>query len=53
MPQSMRDRFTVDFEYLFFFTKKGKYYFKQQFEPYINPMNRWGGQKLKAKNKSK
>ena len=32
MPQSVRDRFTVDFEKLFFFTKNKKYYFKQQKE---------------------
>lgn len=33
MPSSVKDRFTVDFEYLFFFSKKPKYYFEQQFEP--------------------
>ena len=33
MPASATDRFTVDFEKLFFFTKNKKYYFKQQFEP--------------------
>ena len=33
MPQSARDRFTVDFEKLFFFVKNRRYYFKQQFEP--------------------
>ena len=33
MPSSATDRFTVDFEKMFFFTKKPKYYFKQQFEP--------------------
>jgi len=33
MPASVTDRFTVDFEKLFFFTKNKKYYFKQQFEP--------------------
>ena len=32
MPSSVRDRFTTDFEYLFFFTKSKKYYFEQQFE---------------------
>lgn len=32
MPQSVKDRFTVDFEYLFFFTKSSSYYFEQQFE---------------------
>jgi site-specific DNA-methyltransferase (adenine-specific) len=32
MPESAKDRFTVDYEYIFFFTKNKKYYFKQQFE---------------------
>jgi len=34
MPCSVKDRFTVDFEYLFFFSKNKKYHFEQQFEPY-------------------
>ena len=33
MPSSAKDRFTVDFEYLFMFSKNQKYYFEQQFEP--------------------
>ena len=33
MPSSAKDRFTVDFEYLFFFSKKKKYYFETQLEP--------------------
>lgn len=33
LPQSVKDRFTVDFEKIFFFTKSGKYSFDQQFEP--------------------
>lgn len=33
MPASAKDRFTIDFEYVFFFTKSKKYYFEQQFEP--------------------
>ena len=32
MPSSAKDRFTVDFEYLFFFSKKKKYYFETQLE---------------------
>jgi site-specific DNA-methyltransferase (adenine-specific) len=36
MPSSANDRFTVDYERFFFFTKNTKYYFKQQFEPYTN-----------------
>ena len=33
LPSSVPDRFTVDFEKLFFFVKQDKYYFKQQLEP--------------------
>jgi DNA modification methylase len=33
LPQSARDRFTIDFERLFFFVKQRHYYFRQQFEP--------------------
>jgi site-specific DNA-methyltransferase (adenine-specific) len=33
MPSSAKDRFTVDFEYIFFFSKKKKYYFETQYEP--------------------
>ena len=33
MPSSAKDRFTIDFEYLFFFSKKKKYYFETQYEP--------------------
>lgn len=35
MPQSATDRFTVDFEKIYFFTKNSTgYYFEQQLEPY-------------------
>ena len=34
MPSSVRDRFTVDFEKVFFFTKSKKYWFEQQYEPH-------------------
>ena len=34
MPQSITDRFTVDFEKIFFFVKSKKYYFETQHEPY-------------------
>ena len=34
MPASVKDRFTVDFEYLFFFTKSPRYFFKPQYEPH-------------------
>lgn len=33
MPTSVKDRFTVDFEYIFFFSKNKNYYFEQQFVP--------------------
>jgi DNA modification methylase len=36
MPQSAKDRFTVDFEKLFFFTKSPRYYFDQPYEPLKN-----------------
>jgi len=37
MPSSVKDRFTVDFEYLYFFVKQNKYYFEQQFEKTQRP----------------
>jgi len=33
MPSSVKDRFTVDFEYIFFFVKNKKYWFETQYEP--------------------
>jgi len=33
MPESVKDRFTIDFEYLFMFSQQQKYYFERQFEP--------------------
>jgi len=33
MPSSVKDRFTVDFEYVFFFVKNKKYWFEPQYEP--------------------
>jgi DNA modification methylase len=32
MPASVKDRFTVDFEKIFFFVKSRRYFFEQQFE---------------------
>ena len=40
MPSSVKDRFTVDFEYLFFFSKNKKYYFETQYEPHLTNENR-------------
>jgi len=47
IPSSAKDRFTIDYEFLFFLTKSRKYYFEQQFEPYNVSINRWGGQTMK------
>ena len=33
MPESVKDRFTGTYEHVYFFTKQGKYWFEQQFEP--------------------
>jgi DNA modification methylase len=38
MPESVKDRFTEDFEYVYLFSKQSKYYFEQQFEPAFD----WG-----------
>ena len=46
MPESVTNRFTVDFEDILFFTKQEDYYFQQQLEPYTAPMDRWGGDNL-------
>jgi len=36
MPSSVKDRFTVDFEYIFFFVKNKKYWFETQYEPSVD-----------------
>jgi DNA modification methylase len=54
MPSSAKDRFTVDFEKIFFFVKEPMgYYFEQQFEPYTKPLDRWGGQIIRGDYKTK
>ena len=40
MPSSVKDRFTVDFEYVFFFVKNKKYWFETQYEPHLTQGNR-------------
>lgn len=40
LPSSVQDRFTVDFEYVFFFAKSQKYYFERQFEPHHDSTKR-------------
>jgi len=54
MPSSAKDRFTNKWEYIFMFSKSRKYCFDLDAirEPYIEPLNRWGGDKLVAKGKS-
>lgn len=42
MPDPVKDRFTEDFEYLYMFSKQGKYFFEQQFEPNNYTESRWG-----------
>lgn len=37
MPSSAKDRFTVDWECVFFFVKQQKYFFETQYEPALNP----------------
>jgi len=57
MPSSANDRFTVDFEYLFFFVKSKSYWFEQQFEDITSKwVKKYGdkGYQMKAiKNKNK
>jgi len=43
MPSSANDRFTVDFEYVFFFVKSKKYWFEQQFEEHMTQEDRPNG----------
>jgi DNA modification methylase len=51
MPSSATDRFTVDFEKIFFFVKQPTgYYFEQQLEPYTKPLDRWGGNMVNRLN---
>ncbi|MFA4917009.1 MAG: site-specific DNA-methyltransferase [Syntrophales bacterium] len=37
MPESVKDRFTIDFEYVYMFSKSKHYFFEQQFEPATTP----------------
>ena len=36
MPSSAKDRFTVDFEYVFFFVKQKKYFFETQYDGFLS-----------------
>jgi site-specific DNA-methyltransferase (adenine-specific) len=50
LPQGVTDRFTNDFEPVFFFTKSNKYSFSQQFEAYDKPLGVWGADVLMGRN---
>lgn len=39
MPRPVKDRFTIDFEDIFFFTKSEKYYFDMQYEKMVSKVN--------------
>ena len=53
MPSSVRDRFTVDYEKLFLFSKNKKYYFEQQKEPVKDSYNgKRGSSKTRTKLQS-
>ncbi len=52
MPASVKDRFTVDFEKIFFFVKHRKYYFEQQQEPATYTDNRLGLGNIVYKNRN-
>lgn len=39
MPSSAKDRFTVDFEYIYFFVKQKKYFFEPIYEPFLTESN--------------
>lgn len=39
MPSSAKDRFTVDFEYVFFFVKSQRYFFEPQYEECLTECN--------------
>lgn len=53
MPESVTDRFSKKYEYVFMFTKSEKYCFDlDAVREKCQPLNRWGGNKLIAKGKS-
>lgn len=54
MPSSVNDRFSNKYEPVYMLVKSKKYWFDLDSvrKPYTEPLNRWGGQKLKANGKS-
>lgn len=53
MPSSAKDRFTVDYEYIYFFTKSQKYCFKTQYEKSESYGQRWAGDIFRMDKNSK
>lgn len=54
MPEPVADRFSKKHEYFFLMVKNEKYYFDLDgVRDKSKPLNRWGGQKLKANGQSK
>lgn len=52
MPSSSKNRFIVEYEMIYFFTKSKKYYFKTQYEPMKESSIRRGKYKMGANNKT-
>ena len=52
MPQSWKDKFTRDFEFIFGFTKQANAFYKPMYEPYVSDANRWGGENIDPKSES-
>jgi len=48
MPHPVNDRFNQNKEYVFFFVKSSRYYFRKPKIPYTRPLNRWGGEKISS-----
>ena len=53
MPSSVKDRFTVDFEYIFFFSKNKKYYFETQYEPAVDKESYTGRKRRRVNTMAK
>lgn len=51
MPSSAKDRFAVDYEHIYFFTKSPNYYFQTQYEPYSEATMKEFGQIYNGKGK--
>jgi site-specific DNA-methyltransferase (cytosine-N4-specific) len=51
LPNSIKDRFSVSHEYVYFFTKSPIYYFETQHEPYKTIDVKKGGERFSGTNK--